>query len=1107
MSLAAMNKLSLSTAFLFVCLLSFAGPVSQNEAQERARQFLSSRHASSKAKHLRLAKRQQRQQSLRAVEAADAASYYVFNIDGNGGFVIVSGDDRSPAILGYSDDGNFDADNIPPSMASWLESCEEFAAALADISGSESGSVINDFATPSGQSVAKAPKVRNSIAPLIATAWNQNVDPYNRLLLDTVRYSARCATGCVATAMAQLLNYHAQLTGKPEATTGDIAAYITMKEGYYVDGAAKGTTIDWANMQNSYSMLANEESNNAVALLMHLCGASVATDYTAESSSANDFLVPDALKGIFGYDAATRIVERKDYTISQWNDLIYAELTEHRPVFYFGTSSGGGHAFLVDGFDGDEMYHVNWGWGGHCDGYYLLTLANPTDKQGAGAGSAIDGYSMSQGAIIGAQPDTGKPFVEENLQLTLTDVALEGNIVKVILFNFNETAAEFQYGIGYFGDDDSLVPLNTFDTSSIEKNKGIKNGIIISSLPKTDGTVYKLAVISRKKGTDKWLTNMNPDDYYIEAASNNGKVALELKKPVPQLKVESIACEPAWLAKRSSKVDVTVSNSGKEFYGDIYFISRRIGQTLSETLSQGATILEGQSQTVQYLFKPVYAGKYEVTIAAKEEETQGLPRFSSEDRTVVFYQDTIEVAEGTPVSNSVNLDIDIKIANLDRTGTSILGEKAQVAVTVKNDTDTDFEGEFVILMFDVSYKEISYYPVIRQFEAHSETVLEEEFGVTQGKRYLPMVITDPNYRQVTQAPRKTYGVMPAVTLYFADGTRQAKDPDEEVVVPDDAVGADFFGNSTTTSVIPSGNPNCLYYFSEGQDKPAGLMSNVVIGSNADVLTISDQGLPFMPISAFTADTVMYTRHFTEGVKAITDSMGTAVKPSWTTICLPFEADRCIVDGEVAVDWMRHEEDSVYNFWLMEFEGDERNTLFFSPADTMKAYTPYLIAVPGAGLKGLRDMTAKPVMFCGRNAALTTSTKGIAASSNYKLVGSMENVSEAGWVYNIDADGTGWRRGNVALQPFRAYLKAMSNSTHTEYVPVSMAAMLNVEAEESKWTKGDVNGDSSVNVADISAVITVMAGDGPQEWVVPADVNGDGAVNVADISAIITIMAE
>ena len=960
-------------AVLLVTALTHAGPVTQQEALQRAAQFLAARYDVNATGGMRLPRKNPQLQVATLPESLAAAqtAYHVFNVGSAEGFVIVSADDRTPEILGYADSGSFVADSLPDNFRAFLNG---YAEEMQCLSSNYSPN------TSHLSSQRKAPVIRRSVAPLLTTTWNQNV-PYNRLVLDTLRYSDECYTGCVATAMAQVLYYHAQRTGQPVATTAEMPAYITGNLHYRIDAVEKGTVIDWANMQNSYLSTATIRTEqqrrqaDAVAQLMHLCGASVRMNYGKTASGADSWVVPDALKTYFGYDQATRMADRYDYTYSQWIDLVYCELAEHRPVYFTGASSGGGHAFIVDGFDGDEMFHFNWGWGGHCNGYYLLSLSNPTDKKGIGAGDGDDGYTMRQGAIIGAQPE-------------------------------------------------SAVPV------------------------------------------------MIPDP----PQAPSGNVSLQLL---------NLTYEGTPTAKRPLKAKAEIRNTGDEFYGNLHFFTKRVGLILSDTCSVGVTLMKGQTQTVEFTFTPTEAKDYQVRI------------FTDIRSVGDLYSGTITVKEAKPTSNNVNLLIDMQLSELDATGKFIVGNRVNMKTTITNNTGTDYEG--ILMPILIIPGGFSYQLEKRIVEAYSTIVIEEDYDVSTEGRYIPVCVTDiPDRRMVYQPNSFYYYVKPSVTIHYADGSRQMMEAGNEVIIPSNAVAVDLIGNEVTRTVRASSNPNCLYFLSPDITMPYGISTNVVRGLSCKTLVLSDDGLPFMPIADFIADSIVYTRTFDSGMTV----QGTVGIPSWTTLCLPFTVDRCLLAEGTEANWMKHENDEGYDFWLMEYIGDENGTLFFNPASELRAYTPYLINVAGSGMTGFRDMTMTSISFCGRKTTIRATASSVASSTNYKFVGTMVNVNDGNDAYTIDTDGQRCRRAYVSTRPFRAYVKAVSNTSPADIVPMNIATFSTNPIDK----KGDVNVDGVVNVADISAVISLMAGYGTGFTFERADVNGDGEVNVADISAIINIMA-
>lgn len=212
----------------------------------------------------------------------------------------------------------------------------------------------------------------------------------------------RSVTGCVATAMAQVMMYHQY----PKELKSTIEAYTTKSKGIKISAINSGETYDWDNMLPDYSKTDYSSAQaDAVAKLMYHCGAAVKMDY-GPSSGAN--VTPAILATYFGYDAdLMQDLTRTCFTLQQWMTLIDNELKAKRPILYSGQSSDGGHEFVCDGSDGKGLYHINWGWGGYQDGYFDLTILQP-QKGGAGSGSAVDGFNRDCSMIIGIAPDNGK---------------------------------------------------------------------------------------------------------------------------------------------------------------------------------------------------------------------------------------------------------------------------------------------------------------------------------------------------------------------------------------------------------------------------------------------------------------------------------------------------------------------------------------------------------------------------------------------------------------------------------------------------------------------------------------------------------------------------
>ena len=312
--------------------------------------------------------------------------FYVFNV--GGGFTIVAADDAVKPILGYSPDGHFDPQNIPDNCRAWLQSYADViaqvraqqVAPLPDMAAKWDALLSEDAASP-----AHAPKSGMSVGPLLTTKWDQGTY-YNSLCPeDSNHYSGHVWTGCVATAMAQIINYWEY----PVHGFGTHSYYHDYSYVYsYGEQSADfaNTTYQYSLMPDSLDWSTPANQVNAVATLMHDCGVAVNMDYGPDASAAYDNAARAAFVSHFGYN--TQIVTRSyktgdglmvDETFvfeeDEWINMLKDELDAGRPIFYSGAlnlSGGSAHAFVCDGYDADTLFHFNWGWSGAYDGYFTV---------------------------------------------------------------------------------------------------------------------------------------------------------------------------------------------------------------------------------------------------------------------------------------------------------------------------------------------------------------------------------------------------------------------------------------------------------------------------------------------------------------------------------------------------------------------------------------------------------------------------------------------------------------------------------------------------------------------------------------------------------------
>lgn len=315
-------------------------------------------------------------------EQADGLNVaYILSANEGEGYVVLAADDVLPAVLGYSDTGRFDAASIPPAMEAWMQ---EYGRQLT-------------YAVANGiQTVEAAEADHPSVAPLCPSTWGQST-PYNNNCPEAGK--KRSPTGCVATAMAQVMYAHKW----PETGTGE-NSYISGTFHQNMSFNFGATTFDWANMLPSYSAgRYTEQQGAAVATLMEACGNAAQMNYGESASGAYPYNAIYGMVNFMKYDKGAMVVLRDYYPSTAWDALIYNELAEGRPVIYGGYTADyqSGHSFVVDGYSKDGYYHLNWGWSGMSNGYFLLTGLDPSEQ---GIGGSASGYNYRQDAVIGIMP-------------------------------------------------------------------------------------------------------------------------------------------------------------------------------------------------------------------------------------------------------------------------------------------------------------------------------------------------------------------------------------------------------------------------------------------------------------------------------------------------------------------------------------------------------------------------------------------------------------------------------------------------------------------------------------------------------------------------------
>ena len=538
---------------LLISVCGGAQPRSEAEALRVAQSFLKQSKPVAKAPRLVAVKEPavdgmaRRRSASQAGTVGEEMRFYLVNDEANDRFVIVSGDERQLDVLGYSDDGLFDAENIPCGLRTFLEQYGREYELL------QQQPTLNS--SPEGEdgieeSVAKVPKRVAAIGPLLKTRWNQSPYYNNDCPMDP-RTNKRCVTGCVATAMAQIMKYH----NYPSVGQGS-TSYTSSKNSIKQSMNFSQVQFNWSKMLNSYDNSSSSTAVNAIAQLMHACGVSLHMDYGSNASSSTIKNIPYALINFFKYPHNAVYYDRKYYTGDEWDKMIQDELKAGRPVAYRGVSdpdnegNTGGHAFVLDGCDSDGRYHFNFGWGGSGNGHFFLSSIRPNEY----------GYTNYQGMCCGIDPQiTGnKPevwyadkfeFDPNSLQLTLTNVYCYSSESSTYYGGFSGRWGWKIYDI----EAQKMVRREWNELSNIKIGSGYKKLYqTIDSKDLEEGKYYYLypSVSNQAETTSTRIrTEGGKTDYYL-LQKKNGKVTAVVKgdpdaNSTPAMSFVSVICDNA----------------------------------------------------------------------------------------------------------------------------------------------------------------------------------------------------------------------------------------------------------------------------------------------------------------------------------------------------------------------------------------------------------------------------------------------------------------------------------------------------------------------------------------------------------------------------------
>ncbi len=636
-----------------------ADDVSLEEAQQKAQDFMLKRKGTAGVMRraplnlvsLETAARQTGLHS-KAMEMvqdeAELPELYAFNMEG-GGFVIVSGDDRTVPILGYSTTGTIDWQRIPENMKAWLR---EYSKAIRNLGylQAKDGNVMGEYSQRTQ---------RAAIKPLLTTKWNQS-QPYNDECPiyngpNTELVGQRSVTGCTCTATVQVMAYHKWPKSCGEIPGYQLKYYDANNENVSKEQTIEAlppTTFQWDQMLDEYTQEnpGTAEQRKAVAVLMRYLGQAVEMHYTPEESGADLFKASDVLKKYFGYDQGLKFACRDGYGIDEWEGMIYKELEEKRPVIY----SGGGHTFVCDGYDSNGLFSINWGWGGYCDNYFSLSVLNPNSKEGIGAGSDTSDYSIAQQAVFGVKPATEpQTYVHQD-----AIVNLYGDIAIIE----NGDGVHFQYiancmtghdvpslaGLAY-KDSEGRFQKAAVCTDKLN-NTLINSAYIMNSDEGFNGITAetKLWPFVEIDGYEKLFILGTEYDFVYATPNDKGKLTFSKESQDLQIKYVDVREIQQNVV---SPIVVKIFNNGPEYSSYLKLVPtyENDNQPTDGDMSyEGIYMRAGESGDVTFLFKPsktgnavlkiytsddILLGEFDVIVSEIQEDITGINSITNQKKT------------------------------------------------------------------------------------------------------------------------------------------------------------------------------------------------------------------------------------------------------------------------------------------------------------------------------------------------------------------------------------------------------------------------------------------------------------------------------------------
>ena len=1093
------RKVLMTIVSLFVIVQIFANPVTADQARQKAAQFLSSRVANKARAKMPASS------DIRIASTGSDDSYYIFNIGAEDGFVIVSGEDQTEEIIGFSDSGHIDLATMPEEMKAWMQNYADEIKWLRE---------------NSTHLVKGAPRKANPTITLDENRlayWHQHA-PFDGKCPEVD--GKPTIAGCVPVALAQMMYYFK----KPLKTICEIPSHI--------DGIAPipaGTVLEWDKMTNLPEEMSEPDQQEAVSELLIACGLAVAANYkqktTGPATSADGHTVPYAMAKYFGYNPSMEYLDRNNYSNDEWNWLVYNELSKGRPVFYGGNRQGGAHMFLLYGYE-NGLYKVNWGWGKNVqNGFFRLSIADTYVPMEGYNGEFIK-YNFYQGFIVGVNPSDGsseyharltttgmEKFEPIELSRSMSDDAFPTFTIEFTSSNLNPVEIPFDLGYALYDNYGVLVGDAVWARTNVafpeHTQLNYTNTVEIKSdLP--DG-VYRLCPVSREHGETEVMDNYAAYYHYyleLEVQANHLFVKAHNTDDV-QLNVKSFDVLEGLVQKMTLQLslEATLENQSEIPYtGDLKLSMLDSDNNDYVLASTQITIDPGESKEVELSFVPHQEGDYNVRLLDKNNH--------------VLAEAPVHVghAQKLTVTN-------YSIENLSEDGKTHYGTTLKGKVTLMNEDTEPFEDHFFVTLFCSDVQSGSGISIAAELQANESNEYVFEFNHMEPGYYYHLEFSYSDTQQFYETP------------YFTCADSQ----DDGFSVGDVFTAKTVEGIEVTYKVL-SLSPKTVAVSSQSGEMWDGAISEETTGpltipasvNGYTVTTIAPYAFNYSKITSVSLPTSVTSIgraaffycdeletiegldnvteigeiafRLCEQLKAITlpqtlKTIGTQAFGSCESLeSITIPASVVFIDGNGLfmscnkLNTIVVEEDNT----VYDSRGDcnaiietATNTLRFGCSTTIIPINIEVISPQAMqDFTNLKEITIpETVTEIGSSA--------FAFCSNLKIVTSLITQPFA---INDNTFGDAWGEDEI-YQNVKLYVPVGTKGLYASTDGWKKFTRI-IEMDGDTHIKGDVNNDGSVNVADIVSVVNVNDGD----YVAKADVDGDLMVGASDVKRIVDIMS-